>query len=124
MDRIPALVALPDIAAQEELTIGSALFPGSGFARACRCPAAADRGVVRGTDWTRAGLQARYRGWFSWWLQQKITQTHGHPSRWTPMKDARRPPQQRPYAIGNPVAPDPKPDHAQRAGLLPRPVHK
>jgi hypothetical protein len=63
VDRIPALVALRDIAAEEELTISYALFPAApGFAMACRRPAAAGRGVVRGTDWTRVGLQARYPG--------------------------------------------------------------
>ena len=35
---------------------------------------AACRRVVRGTDWARADLQARYRGWFAWWLQRKIIQ--------------------------------------------------
>ena len=66
MDLIPALVAPRDIAAGEELTIDYALFlADSGFAMACRCPATAGRGVVRGTDWMRAGLQARYRGWSS-----------------------------------------------------------
>jgi len=27
----------------------------------------------------RADLQERYRGWFSWWLQQKIAQTRAEP---------------------------------------------
>jgi uncharacterized protein len=49
----------------------------------CRCAAAACRGVVTGTDWTRTDLQERYRSWFSWWLQQKIAQTQDHPS-WQP----------------------------------------
>ncbi|MGI8448120.1 MAG: SET domain-containing protein-lysine N-methyltransferase [Streptosporangiaceae bacterium] len=73
------LVSMRDIAAGEELTIDYALFLGDpGFAMECRCGTAACRGVVRGTDWMRADLQERYRGWFSWWLQQKITQTQGH----------------------------------------------
>jgi uncharacterized protein len=76
------LVAMRDIAAGEELTIDYALFlAGPGFAMDCRCQAAACRGMVTGTDWTRPGLRERYRGWFSWWLQQKITQTQDHPSR-------------------------------------------
>jgi len=76
------LVAMRDIAAGEELTIDYALFLGDpGFAMACRCRAAACRGVVTGTDWMRTDLRERYRGWFSWWLQQKITQTQDHPSR-------------------------------------------
>jgi len=76
------LVAMRDIAAGEELTIDYALFLADpGFTMACRCRTAACRGTVTGTDWIRPDLQARYRGWFSWWLQQKITHTQGHPSR-------------------------------------------
>jgi uncharacterized protein len=76
------LVSMRDIAAGEELTIDYALFLGDPvFAMDCRCRTAACRGVVRGTDWMRADVQERYRGWFSWWLQQKITQTQDHPRR-------------------------------------------
>jgi hypothetical protein len=70
------LVSMRDIAAGEEITIDYALFLGDpGFAMECRCRTAACRGVVQGTDWTRTDLRERYRGWFSWWLQQKITRT-------------------------------------------------
>jgi hypothetical protein len=76
------LVSMRDIAAGEELTIDYALFLGDpGFAMGCRCGTAACRGVVRGTDWMRADLRARYRGWFSWWLQREMTQTQDHPRR-------------------------------------------
>jgi uncharacterized protein len=76
------LVAMRDIAAGEELTIDYALFLADpGFAMDCRCQTAACRGIVTGTDWMRPDVRDRYRGWFSWWLQQKITQTHDHPSR-------------------------------------------
>ncbi len=76
------LVAMRDIAVGEELTIDYALFLGDpGFAMDCRCGTAACRGVVRGTDWMRTDLRARYRGWFSWWLQHKIAPTQDHPSR-------------------------------------------
>jgi uncharacterized Zn-binding protein involved in type VI secretion len=74
------LVSMRDIAVGEELTIDYALFLGDpGFAMECRCEAAACRGVVKGTDWMRTDLRERYRGWFSWWLQQKIGQTRGAP---------------------------------------------
>jgi hypothetical protein len=76
------LVTMREIAAGEELTIDYALFLGDpGFAMECRCGTAACRRVVTGTDWMRAGVRERYRGWFSWWLQQKITPTQGPPSR-------------------------------------------
>jgi hypothetical protein len=76
------LVSMRDIAPREELTIDYALFLGDpGFAMQCRCGTAACRGVVKGTDWMRIDLRERYRGWFSWWLQQKIAQIQDHPSR-------------------------------------------
>jgi hypothetical protein len=76
------LVAMRDIAVGEELTIDYALFLGDpGFAMDCRCGTAACRAVVRGTDWMRTDVRERYRGWFAWWLQQKIAQTPDHPSR-------------------------------------------
>jgi uncharacterized protein len=59
------LVAMREIAAGEKLTIDYALFLGDpGFAMDCRCGTAACRGVVRGTDWRRADVRERYRGWF------------------------------------------------------------
>src|SRR6266566_4091383 len=74
------LVSMRDIAVGEEVTIDYALFLADpGFPMACRCGAAGCRAMVTGTDWMRPGLQQRYRGWFSWWLQQKISQTRGGP---------------------------------------------
>lgn len=74
------LVSMRDITPGEELTIDYALFLGDrGFAMDCRCGTAACRGAVTGSDWMRADLRERYRGWFSWWLQQKIAQTQHHP---------------------------------------------
>ena len=76
------LVAMRDIAAGEELTIDYALFLADpGFVMACQCQTAACRGVVPGTDWMRVDVRERYRGWFSRWLQQKITQAQDHPGR-------------------------------------------
>ncbi len=75
------LVSMQDIAVGEELTIDYALFLGDpGFAMACHCGAAACRETVTGIDWMRVDVQERYRGWFSWWLQQKITATRDDPA--------------------------------------------
>jgi len=75
------LVSMRDIAAGEELTIDYAMFLGDpDFAMECHCGTAACRGVVKGTDWMRADIQKRYPGWFSWWLQQKITQAQNKPA--------------------------------------------
>jgi len=68
-----ALVSMQPIGVGEELTIDYATFLGDdAFEMPCNCRTSACRGVVRGGDWRRADLQERYRGWFSWWLQQKI----------------------------------------------------
>ena len=70
------LVAMRDIAAGEELTIDYALFLGDpGFAMECRSATAACRGTVTGTDWLRAGVRERYRGWFSWWRSPTASTT-------------------------------------------------
>lgn len=67
------LLSMRDIAAGEELTIDYALFlDDPDFAMDCHCGAVGCRGTLRGTDWMRPDLQERYRGWFAWWLQQKI----------------------------------------------------
>lgn len=66
------LVAMHDVAAGEELTTDYALFDDSDEVMACACGAASCRGTVTGRDWQRPELQARYAGWFSWYLQRRI----------------------------------------------------
>lgn len=75
------LVSIRDIADGEELTLDYAMFLADpGFAMECHCGAVACRGTVTGNDWMRADLQERYRGWFSWWLERKITATRDDPA--------------------------------------------
>jgi uncharacterized protein len=72
------LVSMRDIGVGEELTIDYILFLSDpDFTMECHCGAATCRRTLRGTDWMRADLQERYRGWFSWWLQQKIAEERG-----------------------------------------------
>jgi SET domain-containing protein len=67
------LVAMRPIEAGEELTIDYAMFLGhDDFEMSCNCEKPLCRNVIRGTDWRLTDLQRRYRGWFAWWLQQKI----------------------------------------------------
>jgi hypothetical protein len=65
-------VALRDIAAGEELTHDWATTDDDGSRMKCRCGAATCRGTVTGQDWRRPDLQEKYRGHFSWYLEQKI----------------------------------------------------
>lgn len=66
------LVAMRDIRAGEELTTDYALFDDYDGRLTCTCGAAGCRGTITGQDWRRPDLQARYHGYFSWYLQVKI----------------------------------------------------
>lgn len=66
------LVAMRDIAAGEELTTDYALFDASDDEMPCHCGAAGCRRVITGRDWQLPAVQARYRGWFSWYLEERI----------------------------------------------------
>ncbi|MCB1746490.1 MAG: SET domain-containing protein-lysine N-methyltransferase [Gammaproteobacteria bacterium] len=65
-------VAMRDIATGEELTHDWATTDDLDYELDCRCGSAACRGRVTGKDWMRPELQAKYRGWFCWFLQRKI----------------------------------------------------
>lgn len=65
-------VALRPIAPGEELTHDWAMTDNDESATTCRCGARACRGTITGRDWQRSELQARYRGYFSSYLQRKI----------------------------------------------------
>jgi uncharacterized protein len=66
------LVAMRPIAAGDELTIDYALFDDYDGSMECRCGTPSCRGSVDGRDWRRPELQARYEGYFSWYLADKI----------------------------------------------------
>lgn len=65
-------VALRTIEAGEELTHDWATTDDDDYSMTCRCGAGCCRGVITGKDWRRADLQHKYRGNFSWYLEQKI----------------------------------------------------
>lgn len=65
-------VALRAIEPGEELTHDWATTDDDDYTLTCRCGAACCRGVITGQDWRRADLQHKYRGNFSWYLEQKI----------------------------------------------------
>jgi SET domain-containing protein len=65
-------VALRQIAPGEELTHDWATTDDDDYTLLCRCGSPGCRGTITGKDWQREELQRKYRGWFSWYLQQKI----------------------------------------------------
>ena len=67
------LVAMRDVAAGEELTTDYALFDDHDDAMDCTCGTPSCRQRIHGRDWRRPDLQERYRGWFSWYLDRKIS---------------------------------------------------
>jgi SET domain-containing protein len=69
------LVAMRDIAAGEELTHDWATTDDGDYEMACRCGSPRCRRIITGKDWMKPELQARYRGWFCWFLQRKIEGT-------------------------------------------------
>lgn len=66
------LVAMRDVAPGDELTTDYALFDDYEGSMPCHCGSVTCRGTIDGRDWQRADLQARYRGFFSWYLARRI----------------------------------------------------
>ena len=66
------VVAMRNIAAGEELTHDWATTDDGDYEMICRCGSPRCRGVITGKDWMKPELQARYRGWFCWFLERKI----------------------------------------------------
>lgn len=65
-------LAMRDIAAGEELTHDWATTDDLDYSMTCRCGAPSCRGTITGKDWMNEALQEKYRGWFTWFLEQKI----------------------------------------------------
>ncbi len=65
-------VAMRDIAPGEELTHDWAMTDDDDYVMECRCGSARCRKIVTGADWRKPELQARYRGYMSWYLQRRI----------------------------------------------------
>jgi uncharacterized protein len=67
-------VAMRDVHAGEELTHDWAMTDSDNSEMPCHCGAACCRGTISGQDWARKDLQEKYRGYFSWYLERKITE--------------------------------------------------
>ncbi len=67
-------VAMRDIQAREELTHDWATTDDEDYEMACNCGAVTCRKIITGQDWRRKDLQEKYRGYMSWYLEEKIEQ--------------------------------------------------
>ena len=65
-------VTLRHVSAGEELTHDWATTDDDDYTLECRCGSTNCRGVITGRDWQREDVRQKYRGRFSWYLQQKI----------------------------------------------------
>ncbi len=73
MDGSLKFVAMRDIKPGEELTFDYAMSESSDYKIECKCRAANCRKIITGNDWKIPELQTRYKGYFSDYLQKKIT---------------------------------------------------
>jgi SET domain-containing protein len=65
-------VALRDIVKDEELTVDYAMTDDEPYEMRCHCRAASCRGIVTGQDWMKSEMQAKYDGYFSWFIQRRV----------------------------------------------------
>ena len=65
-------VAMRDIDRGEELTHDWATTDDDDYEMECRCQSTNCRKVITGQDWRKPELQQKYRGFMSWYLQEKI----------------------------------------------------
>ncbi|MGB7340026.1 MAG: SET domain-containing protein-lysine N-methyltransferase [Phototrophicaceae bacterium] len=69
-----AIMAMRDIAIGEEVTFDYAMCDDAPYDEfECSCGAASCRGQVTGNDWQRPELWEKYEGYFSPYIQRKIT---------------------------------------------------
>ena len=66
--------AMRDIEKGEELSFDYATGDDDDWEMRCACGPSECRGRVTGKDWKNPAIQARYAGWFSDYLAQKISQ--------------------------------------------------
>ena len=66
-------VAMRDIQVGEELCHDYAMERSDAYALDCRCGSPLCRGKVSGEDWRLPELQQRYRGYFSLYIENRIT---------------------------------------------------
>ncbi|MBN1913314.1 MAG: SET domain-containing protein-lysine N-methyltransferase [Candidatus Omnitrophica bacterium] len=67
------MVAMRDIAAGEEITYDYAMTDADfNYSFRCNCKAKSCRKVIKTTDWKNPSLQRKYKGYFSWYIQEKI----------------------------------------------------
>jgi len=66
------IVAMRDIESGEEITIDYAMTESSEYSFKCNCGAPNCRKIVSGNDWKIPGLQQKYQGYFSDYLQNRI----------------------------------------------------
>jgi len=70
-------MAMRNIDAGEELTHDWATTDHEDdFEMSCNCGTMSCRKIITGKDWQKPGLQKKYAGWFSWYLERKINQRH------------------------------------------------
>ncbi len=65
-------VAMHDIEAGQELTHDWATTDDEDYKMACECGAVTCRKIITGRDWRRKELQEKYKGYMSWYLEEKI----------------------------------------------------
>ncbi|MBU1124765.1 MAG: SET domain-containing protein-lysine N-methyltransferase [Candidatus Omnitrophica bacterium] len=67
------MVAMRDIASGEEITYDYCMTDADfNYSFQCVCSARNCRKVITTCDWRKPGLQRKYRGYFSWYVQEKI----------------------------------------------------